>query len=68
VEVVYAGKGGLFNHAGLPTDELNDARRAGVAVLEFLGAGDRPDEDGFYTLWSSDAPGALPSGKREAPQ
>ncbi|MDR1021385.1 MAG: CapA family protein [Synergistaceae bacterium] len=68
VEVVYAGKGGRFNHAGLPTDELNDARRAGVAVLEFLGAGDMPDEDGFYILWSSDAPDVMPSGKRKSPQ
>jgi poly-gamma-glutamate synthesis protein (capsule biosynthesis protein) len=68
VEVVYAGKGGRFNHAGLPVDELNRARRAGEAVLEFLGAETDPDEDGFYTLWSLEAPDALPSGKRKAPQ
>jgi poly-gamma-glutamate synthesis protein (capsule biosynthesis protein) len=65
VEIVYAGRGGRFNHAGLPANELKMARDAGDAVLEFLGAEATPDEDGFYTLWSADA---LPSGRRRPPQ
>jgi poly-gamma-glutamate synthesis protein (capsule biosynthesis protein) len=64
-EVVYAGKGGRFNHAGLPAEELSKARKAGAAVLEFMGALDVPDEDGFYTLWSRDDPDAIPAGMRK---
>jgi poly-gamma-glutamate synthesis protein (capsule biosynthesis protein) len=68
LEVVYAGKGGRFNHAGLPVEELGNARQAGSAVLEFMGANAVPDEDGFYTLWSRDAPDTLPKGGRKTPQ
>jgi poly-gamma-glutamate synthesis protein (capsule biosynthesis protein) len=68
VEVVYAGRGGSFNHAGLPADELKTARSAGDAVLDFLGAAASSDEMGFYTLWSEDAPDALPKGRRKAPR
>jgi hypothetical protein len=68
IEVVYAGKSPLFNHAGLPASEVASARRAGRAVLDFLGAAKKPDADGFYTLWDSSAPDALPIGGRASPQ
>jgi poly-gamma-glutamate synthesis protein (capsule biosynthesis protein) len=67
-EVVYAGSSPRFNHAGLPASELKIARRAGDAVLKFLGATDSPDEDGFYTIWSEDAPDELPEGTLRSPQ
>jgi poly-gamma-glutamate synthesis protein (capsule biosynthesis protein) len=51
IEVVYAGESPRFNHAGLPARELAAARRAGKAVLEFLGAAESADTEGFYTLW-----------------
>ena len=52
IEVVYAGESPRFNHAGLPAAELAAAQAAGKAVLEFLGAAERPDAEGFYTLWN----------------
>ncbi|MDR1136825.1 MAG: CapA family protein, partial [Synergistaceae bacterium] len=68
IEVVYAGKSERFNHAGLSSDELNKAQRAGTAVLEFLGAETVPDSDGFYTLWSRNDPDALPAGRQKTPE
>jgi poly-gamma-glutamate synthesis protein (capsule biosynthesis protein) len=67
IEAVYAGEGGLFNHAGLPEDELKSARQAGRAVLEFLGAEDEPDKDGFYTIWDSASPDKYPKSRRKTP-
>jgi poly-gamma-glutamate synthesis protein (capsule biosynthesis protein) len=66
-EVVYAGEGGKFNHAGLPQAELKRARAAGKKTLEFLGAQEEPDEDGFYTLWDAVSPDILPEGKLKSP-
>ena len=67
-EVVYAGTGGSFNHAGLPASELDRTRRAGTRVLDFLGAGGEPDENGFYTLWSAEDPGRLPIPRLKSPR
>jgi poly-gamma-glutamate synthesis protein (capsule biosynthesis protein) len=67
-EVVYAGTGDRFNHAGLPEGELRQAREAGKKVLEFLGATGTPDAEGFYTLWDAGAPDVLPSPGRRSPQ
>lgn len=66
-EVVYAGTGGSFNHAGLPALELDRTRRAGGRVLDFLGADGEPDENGFYTLWSAEDPGRLPVPRLKSP-
>ena len=68
VEVMYAGGGGPFNHAGLPAGELASARAAGKSALEFLGALAEPDDDGFYTLWDSASPDVLPKGSRKSPE
>jgi poly-gamma-glutamate synthesis protein (capsule biosynthesis protein) len=68
IEVVYAGNGGPFNHAGLPMGELIKARAAGNTVLDFLGTVGSADVDGFYTLWNSAEPDALPRGRRKSPQ
>ena len=68
VEVVYAGGGGPFNHAGLPMGELASARKAGGAVLDFLGASTEPDPDGFYTLWDAVSPDVLPMSRRAKPE
>jgi poly-gamma-glutamate synthesis protein (capsule biosynthesis protein) len=68
VEVVYAGAGGPFNHAGLPAAELTSARAAGELALEYLGAAKEPDEDGFYTLWESASPDIIPEGRRKSPE
>jgi poly-gamma-glutamate synthesis protein (capsule biosynthesis protein) len=68
IETVYAGEGGPFNHAGLPEGELASARAAGQAVLEFLGADDEPDEDGFYTIWDSASPDKYPKSRRKTPE
>jgi poly-gamma-glutamate synthesis protein (capsule biosynthesis protein) len=51
IEVVYAGESPRFNHAGLPKAEIAAARKAGKAVLNFLGARETFDDEGFYTLW-----------------
>jgi poly-gamma-glutamate synthesis protein (capsule biosynthesis protein) len=67
-EVVYAGEGGRFNHAGLPQTELKRARAAGKHALEFLGAREEPDGDGFYTLWDAASPDILPDGKLKSPK
>jgi poly-gamma-glutamate synthesis protein (capsule biosynthesis protein) len=67
-EVVYAGTGSRFNHAGLPKAEINKARAAGKLVLEFLGASGDPGEDGFYTLWDDASPDVLPVPGRKSPQ
>ena len=67
-EVVYAGTGGKFNHCGLPASELKKARAAGKKVLDFLGARDEPDEDGFYTLWDAVSPDVLPKGTLKSPK
>jgi poly-gamma-glutamate synthesis protein (capsule biosynthesis protein) len=67
-EIVYAGTGDRFNHAGLPKSELSSARAAGKLVLEFLGAEGDPDEEGFYTLWDSASPDILPVSGRKSPQ
>jgi poly-gamma-glutamate synthesis protein (capsule biosynthesis protein) len=67
-EVVYAGEGGRFNHAGLPQTELKRARAAGKKTLEFLGAQEEPDDDGFYTLWDAASPDILPEGKLKSPK
>ena len=56
VEVVYAGSGGPFNHAGLPAGEVARARKIGKEVLDFLGVRTNPDPDGFYTLWETASP------------
>ncbi|MCR5347788.1 MAG: CapA family protein [Fretibacterium sp.] len=66
-EPVYAGMGGNFNHAGLSKSQLQTIRRAGKAVLDFLGAQDDMDEHGFYTLWSSASPDILPHPRRKSP-
>jgi poly-gamma-glutamate synthesis protein (capsule biosynthesis protein) len=66
-EVVYAGMGGKFNHYALPASELKKARAAGKKVLDFLGARDEPDEDGFYTLWDAASPDILPKGTLKSP-
>ncbi|MDR3166112.1 MAG: CapA family protein [Synergistaceae bacterium] len=67
-EIVYAGTGGKFNHYGLPASELKKARAAGKKVLDFLGAQDEPDEDGFYTLWDAASPDILPKGTLKSPK
>jgi poly-gamma-glutamate synthesis protein (capsule biosynthesis protein) len=67
-EVIYAGESSRFKHTGLSAYEMKKTRSAGKAVLEFLGAAKNPDKDGFYTLWSDDAPDALPKGTRKSPQ
>ena len=67
-EVVYAGTGGSFNHAGLPASELERTRKAGRRVLDFLGADGEPDENGFYTLWSAEDPGRLPIPRLKSPR
>ncbi|GHS94246.1 capsule biosynthesis protein [Synergistales bacterium] len=51
IEVVYAGESPRFNHAGLPKTEVAAARKAGKTVLDFLGARETFDNEGFYTLW-----------------
>jgi poly-gamma-glutamate synthesis protein (capsule biosynthesis protein) len=56
IEVVYAGESARFNHAGLPAKELESARAAGKSVLEFLGATESADAEGFYTLWDERGP------------
>jgi poly-gamma-glutamate synthesis protein (capsule biosynthesis protein) len=66
-EVVYAGTGSRFNHAGLPASELSKARAAGKFVLEFLGARGDPDDEGFYTLWDAVSPDVLPAPGRKSP-
>ena len=68
IEVVYAGSGGLFNHTGLPAEELSSARKAGGAVLDYLGASTYPDQDGFYTLWDALSPEILPESRRAKPE
>ena len=67
IEVLYAGSGEFYN-AALPTQELKNARTAGSAVLDFLGAVGGADEEGFYTLWNASAPDVLPKGRRKSPQ
>ena len=68
VEVVYAGKGGSFNHHALPKSELKVAQDAGVSVLGFLGADiNSVDKLGFYTLWNSDNPKVLPTPTLKKP-
>ncbi|MDR1978955.1 MAG: CapA family protein [Synergistaceae bacterium] len=68
IQVVYAGESARFNHAGLATGELKAARLAGKKVLDFLGAAESPDEEGFYALWDAASPDVLPQGKRKSPQ
>ncbi|MDR2780373.1 MAG: CapA family protein [Synergistaceae bacterium] len=68
IEAVYAGEGGPFNHADFPESELESARQAGRAVLEFLGAEDEPDVDGFYTIWDSASPDKYPKSRRKTPE
>ena len=68
IEVVYAGNGGPFNHAGLPEMELTVARKTGRAVLDFLGASAEPDSDGFYTLWDALSPDVTPKSRRAKPE
>ena len=68
VEVMYAGGGGPFNHAGLPAGELASAREAGKASLDFLGASEEPDPSGFYTLWNAASPDIMPKKRRETPE
>jgi poly-gamma-glutamate synthesis protein (capsule biosynthesis protein) len=68
IEVVYAGDGGPFNHAGLPIGELDAARTAGRSVLEFLGAAKEPDDKGFYALWDEASPDAVLKGTRRNPE
>jgi poly-gamma-glutamate synthesis protein (capsule biosynthesis protein) len=67
-EVVYSGTGGKFNHHALPASELKKARATGEKVLNFLGAQDEPDEDGFYTLWDAASPDILPKGTLKSPK
>lgn len=67
IEAVYAGSGGPFNWAGLPKAEVERAKKIGRTVLDFLGARGAPDDRGFYTLWSADAPDDLPKGTKKAP-
>jgi hypothetical protein len=67
-EVVYSGTGGKFNHHALPASELKKARATGEKVLDFLGAQDEPDEDGFYTLWDAASPDILPKGTLKSPK
>ncbi|MDR2825236.1 MAG: CapA family protein [Deltaproteobacteria bacterium] len=66
IEVVYAGEN--FNQAGLTQKGRQKAQRAGTAVLDFIGAATVPDQDGFYTLWSADAPDILPQSRRKTPE
>lgn len=67
VEVTYAGWGGNFNHSGISKAQLQKIRRAGSAVLQFLGAQDEVDEYGFYTLWSESSSDILPRPRRKSP-
>jgi len=67
IEVLYAGSGEL-NNTTPPMGELKNARAAGSAVLDFLGATGGADGEGFYTLWNSEAPDVLPKGRRKSPQ
>ena len=68
IEVMYAGIGGPFNHAGLPAEEIALAREAGRAVLDFLGASEKPDKAGFYTIWDAASPDIMPQNRRETPE
>ena len=67
-EVVYAGMGGNFNHAGISPAQLKKVRQTGESVLDFLGAQEETDPYGFYTLWTEDAPQTLPKPRRSSPQ
>lgn len=67
IEVVYAGESGRFNHAGLPAGELKAARKAGKAVLEFLGTAESADIDGFYVMWDMLSPDWSYKSKSKAP-
>ena len=68
IKVVYAGESKRFNHAGLAEGELKAAQVAGKAVLDFLGASENPDAEGFYTLWDAASPDVLPKSRRKSPQ
>lgn len=68
IEVVYAGEGGGFNHAGLPASEVKRARAAGRRVIDFLGTIGEADERGFYRLWSADAPHVTPKPRIASPE
>ncbi|MDR1621810.1 MAG: hypothetical protein LBS00_05490, partial [Synergistaceae bacterium] len=68
IQVVYAGESARFNHAGLEAGELNAARLAGKAVLDFLGASEIPDEEGFYTLWDAAEADILPQSRGKSPK
>ncbi|MDR2179689.1 MAG: CapA family protein [Synergistaceae bacterium] len=68
IQVVYAGKSERFNHAGLTEGELKTAQLVGQAVLDFLGAAESPDKEGFYTLWDAASPDVLPESRRKTPQ
>jgi hypothetical protein len=68
IQVVYAGESKRFNHAGLAVGELKAAQLAGKAVLDFLGASESSDEEGFYTLWDAVSPEVLPKSRRKSPQ
>jgi hypothetical protein len=68
IQVVYAGESKRFNHAGLAEGELKAAQLAGKAVLDFLGASENPDAEGFYTLWDAASPDVLPKSRRKSPQ
>jgi poly-gamma-glutamate synthesis protein (capsule biosynthesis protein) len=68
IEVVYAGSGARFNHAGLNAKSLASARAAGTAVIDFLGAAESPNADGFYTMWDESSPDILPESRRKTPE
>gem|GEM_PF-1249331 len=68
VEVMYGGGGeGLFDNEGLPEGEFLAAQRAGREALDFLGASEEPDGEGFYTLWEAAAADIPPQSRRAKP-
>jgi poly-gamma-glutamate synthesis protein (capsule biosynthesis protein) len=54
--------------ASVDPAERKKAAAAGALVLDFLGAGTEPDEAGFFTLWDSQDPEALPEPRRKVPR
>ncbi|MCL2029314.1 MAG: CapA family protein [Deltaproteobacteria bacterium] len=69
IEVVYSGQDGPFDNEneGLPDGELESAQRTAKAVLDFLGASEEPDQEGFYTLWEAAAADIQPKSRRAKP-
>jgi poly-gamma-glutamate synthesis protein (capsule biosynthesis protein) len=51
----------------VPDSEAAKALEAGKRILDFLGAGGKPDAYGFYTVWEASRPSIMPVRRRSAP-